>query len=111
MVVALQKLLNPYFGETLNSLALLFFFFFVKGSATLGAFIADPEVFFCFFREESEKLLLSVIKAVHATILGFCLDQTELSLWSRQSRDKEVSERTLASLGISFTGVEEAHTL
>lgn len=61
----------------------------------------------------SEKLLLSVIKVVHATIplLGFCLDQTEVSLWSRQTRDKGVSGRTLASLGISFTGGEEVHAL
>lgn len=69
-------------------------------------------VFFC-QRAESEKLLLPVIKSVHASIplLGFCLDQTKLSLWSRQTRYKEVSGRTLASLGISFTGVEEAHIL
>lgn len=58
-------------------------------------------------------MLLSVIKVVHASTpqLGLCLDQTELALWSRQTRDKEVSGQTLASLGISFTGVEEAHKL
>ncbi len=111
MVVAFQQLLNPYFGGTL--LLSFFFFFFFKGSASLGAFIADPEFFFFLHRRGGEKLLLFVIKAVHASIplLGFCLDQTELTLWSRQTRDKEVSGRTLASLGISFTGVEEAHTL
>lgn len=85
--------------------------FFLKGSATLGAFIADPEFFV--EGDGSEKLLPSVIKAGHASIplLGYCLDQTEVSLWSRQTRDKKVSGRTLASLGISFTGVKEAPTL
>lgn len=42
MVVALQKLLNPYFGRILNSNAPVSF----KGSVT---FIADPEVVFFFF--------------------------------------------------------------
>lgn len=44
-------------------------------------------------------------------MLGFCLGRTGPSLWSRRARDKEVRGRTLASLGISFTGVQEAHTL
>lgn len=64
-------------------------------------------------QRESEELLISVIKAVQASIplSGFCLDQTEVSLWSRQSRDKEVRGRTLTSLGISFAGFEEAPCL
>lgn len=55
-------------------------------------------------------MLLSVIKVGHACTpqLGFCLDQTEPALWSRQTRDKEVSGRTLASFGVSFTRVKEA---
>lgn len=55
-------------------------------------------------------MLLSVIKVGHAFTpqLGFCLDQTEPALWSRQTRDKEVSGRTLASFAVSFTRVKEA---
>lgn len=55
--------------------------------------------------------MLPVSEVVHATIrlLGFCLGQTVASLWSRQTRDKGVSGRTLASLGIRFTGLER-HT-
>ena len=80
-------------------------------STSTGHLLLTQSFFFC--PGENERLLLSVIKAVHASIplLGFCVDQTEPSLWSRQDRDKEVSGRTLASLGISFTGVKEAHTL
>lgn len=60
--------------------------------------------------EGGERLLLSVIKVVRAFTpqLGFCLDQTEPALWSRQARDKEVSGRTLASFGVCFTRVKEA---
>lgn len=57
-----------------------------------------------------ERPLPPVIKVVRAFTpqLGFCLDQTEPALWSRQTRDKEVSGRTLASFGVSFTRVKEA---
>lgn len=99
MVVALQQLLNCYVGETLNSFALLIF----KGSTTLGAFFFIAE-------RETTAVCHHSCPCIHP-LLGFCWDQTERSLWSRQTRDKEVSGRTLASLGIWFTGVEEADTL
>lgn len=116
MAVVLQKLLNPYFGETLNSLALLFIFF-CKGSATLGVFTAHPKFFFLYFfvffteRRVKNYRCLSSKLSMHPSLASVCVRQ-KLSLWSRQTRDKEVSERTLASLGISFTGVEGgAHSL
>lgn len=42
---------------------------------------------------------------------GFYLNQTEVSLSSRHSRDEEVSGQTLASLGISFTEFKEVRAL
>lgn len=60
MVVSLQKLLNPYFGDMLNSSILPPFFCF-KGSVTFKEFIADSDFF---GGEKVEKLQLSVIKAI-----------------------------------------------